>query len=78
MTVRSLVKCFMEKVLENLRVVRTSKNIMQSALAKECGISVRTLIRYENGERLPDVVTALRLARALGTTVEELFPLEED
>lgn len=68
----------MEKSFEKLKLVRTSKNITQSALATKCGISVRTLIRYENGEREPDVYTAIRLAEALGTTVEELFPLEEE
>lgn len=50
----------------------------QPQLAEKSKLTSYTLIqRYEKGLRLPGVDIAIRIARALDTTVEELFPLED-
>lgn len=74
---------------ERLRALRTIKNLSQTALADMLHISVRTIIRYENGDRVPDIETACLLAKILNVSLdylcglsdnphpfEELFPLE--
>lgn len=58
--------------------VRKVKNLTQPQLAEKAGLTSYTLIqRYEKGTRLPGVDIALRIAKALDTTVEELFILED-
>lgn len=57
---------------------RKRQCLTQLQLAERANLTSYTLVqRYEKGTRLPGVDIALRLARALGTTVEELFELEE-
>jgi len=50
----------------------------QAELASAVGVSRQTIVAVEKGNYNPSVELALRLARALGATVEELFALEEE
>ena len=59
------------KILE----FRTQKGLTQRQLAKILSTPYQQLQRWENGERIPSVYNALAIAKALETTVEELFPL---
>lgn len=55
--------------------------ITQAELAEMTGVSRQTIISLERGKYNPSVLLALDLARALQTTVEELFeimPTEEE
>jgi putative molybdopterin biosynthesis protein len=56
-----------------LRDIRLRRGWDQQRLAQEVGISRQALSSLENGRSVPSVDLALKLARALGTTVEELF-----
>ena len=57
---------------------RKKAGITQPALAHLCGLASYIVIqRYEKDQRTPPVDIAMRLARALNTTVEELFILSE-
>lgn len=60
----------------NLKVVRLSLGMSQQAVANAIGIGIRVYQYYEAGEKEPGVRTALKIAHALKTTVEELFPIE--
>nr|DAD85865.1 MAG TPA: helix-turn-helix domain protein [Siphoviridae sp. ctGdK3] len=42
-------------------------------IAKKAGISWRAYQTYEAGDRIPKADTAKLIAKALGSTVEELF-----
>lgn len=50
----------------------------QAELAEKVGATRQTIIAIEKGNYNPSIELALRVARALGTTVEELFQLAED
>jgi putative transcriptional regulator len=50
----------------------------QATLAERVGVSRQTIVAIERGNYNPSVELALRLARALGTTVETLFTLDGD
>ena len=65
-------------MLTKLESKRVDSKITQDKLASRVGITIRTLQRYESGERVPDVHTAIRISRQLNKTVEELFPLPEE
>lgn len=58
-----------------LREERTRQGLTQAQLAESIGVSRKTINTVENGIFVPSTVLALRLAKALGTTVEALFQL---
>lgn len=60
-----------------LREARTATGLTQAELAERVSVSRKTINTVENGVFIPSTVLALRLAGALGTTVEALFQLPE-
>jgi putative transcriptional regulator len=50
----------------------------QQELADQVGVSRQTVISIERGRFRPTVELALRLARALGVSVEQLFELADE
>jgi molybdate-binding protein/DNA-binding XRE family transcriptional regulator len=56
-----------------LRELRLARGLTQEALAGEVDISRQAYAALESGNARPSVDVALRLARALATTVERLF-----
>lgn len=65
-----------EQLDNRLRDERTRRNLTQAQLAELVGVSRKTINTVENGIFVPSTVLALRLARALETTVEALFVLK--
>lgn len=62
----------------NLRTARRIKDITQAKLAELAGVDQTTISDLECGRnRNPSLETAVRIARALGVTPEELFPVPE-
>lgn len=51
--------------------------LSQQRVADMVSVSRQTIIAIERGDYSPSVKLALLLAKALGTTVEELFELED-
>jgi putative transcriptional regulator len=60
-----------------LREVRTEQGLTQEQLADLVGVTRKTINTVERGVFLPSTVLALKLARALGASVEQLFSLPE-
>ena len=58
----------------NLSARRKELKLTQLQVAKSVGIAEAAYQRYEYGAVLPSVYVAIRLARVLNTTVEDLFP----
>ena len=56
-----------------LRAAREASGKTQAQVAKEVGLSEQMYQRYEYNKCKPRVQTAIRIARALNTTVEKLF-----
>lgn len=63
--------------MNRLKEFRCAQKLSQKKVSELANINIRLYQYYEADTREPLVHTAIRLARALGTTVEELFPLEE-
>jgi putative transcriptional regulator len=62
----------------NLRRFRFERGeLSQQQLADMVLVSRQTIVSIERGDYAPSVKLALLLAEKLGTTVEELFSLEE-
>ena len=58
-----------------VRALRKKLGVTQLRLAELVGVSRKTINTVENDVFIPSTVLALRLAKALGTTVEKLFHL---
>ena len=69
----------MNERLENrLKERRTELGFTQAELAERVGVSRKTLNTVENGVFVPSTILALKLARALNLSVEELFSISSD
>ena len=66
-----------ETLGNRLREAREAAGWTQAELAERIGVSRKTVNTVENGVFVPSTVVALKLARALGCPVEELFFLPE-
>ena len=60
-----------------IKELRKSKEYRQEDLATALDVSRQTIIAIENNKYNPTLELAMKLARYLDTTVEELFILEE-
>lgn len=60
-----------------IKELRKSQGYRQEDLADALGVSRQTIIAIENDKYNPSLELAIRLARYLHTTVEELFILED-
>ncbi|MGN0179497.1 MAG: helix-turn-helix transcriptional regulator [Monoglobaceae bacterium] len=73
------MKSFAEKVFD----ARTELGFSQSQLGERVGVSLRSILAYEKGEKTPRPSTVLKLARVLNVSVKFLTdencenPLEE-
>ena len=61
----------------NLKKIRSEKNLSQTQLAKLAGVSRNTITSIENGLFCPTAKLALVLCNALEKKFEELFFLKE-
>ncbi|HEU4754469.1 MAG TPA: helix-turn-helix domain-containing protein [Armatimonadota bacterium] len=62
-------------VRNSLRVQRAIHDLTQAELAERAGITRASVNAIEGGRMIPSVLLALKLARALGVSVDDLFAL---
>jgi putative molybdopterin biosynthesis protein len=67
-----------EVLRNNLKQIRTRLGMNQQDLANLAGVTRQTISGVESGQYAPSTTISLRLAKALGCQVEDLFWLEED
>lgn len=66
----------MSELGNKLLAAREKKGWTQAQLAAAIGVSRKTINTVENGVFIPSTVVALKLAKALGVRVEDLFFLD--
>lgn len=62
-----------KKLGENLKKIRTSKNITQTELAETLNVDKSFISNLENGKNNPTLSTIVNLAKVLSVTTSELF-----
>lgn len=67
----------MSPLRSNVRRYRKAHGLRQQDLAAAVDVSRQTIIAVERSGYTPSTELALRLARSLDASVEELFELEE-
>ena len=58
---------------QKLKDARTRANMTQEEVARASKIPLRVYQGYEYGERIPRATTAVRIAKALGCQVEDIY-----
>ena len=64
-------------MINRIKEFRKAKGYRQEDIAEALGVSRQTIIAIEKNKYNPSLDLAMRLARYLHTTVEELFELED-
>lgn len=64
-----------ERLANRLKIERAEKNLTQEALAELIGTTRKSINAIEMERMVPSTLLALKLARALESTVEHLFSL---
>jgi len=60
-----------------IKEYRARFNLTQAQLAQKVGARRETIVFLEKGEYNPSLKLAAKVARELGTTIDELFILED-
>lgn len=66
----------LERLANRLKDRRTELGFTQAELAEKVGVTRKTVNTVENGVFTPSATLAIKLAQALGLSVEELFWIE--
>ena len=65
----------MSELVTTMRVQRAKRDLTQAELAVLAEVTRKSINAIEAGRMVPSIVLALRLAKALQVSVEELFSL---
>lgn len=63
---------------ERLRQIRSEKNLTMAALSKEIGMTPAAIARMESGDCGKNMEKLPKMARALGVSIDALFPEMDD
>lgn len=66
-----------EQLRNTLKVHRARMDWTQEELARRVGVTRKTVNTIENAVYIPSTFLALKMARAFGVSVEDLFQLAE-
>lgn len=63
---------------EKLRAIRTAKGWSRDDLAERASITKTALVNYEDGFRIPRDLAKIKISKAVGVSIEELFFFDKD
>ena len=64
-----------KNLLNNLEELRKSARLTQQALSESAEVSRKSINAIENGVYVPSTVLALKIAKTLNCSIEDLFKL---
>jgi putative transcriptional regulator len=68
-----------DKIKNRIRIIRRGKaDITQDELARLVGCTRQTIVALEKERYSPSLSLALKIARVLGVSVDELFSINDD
>jgi DNA-binding XRE family transcriptional regulator len=65
-----------QSVINQIEALRTKAGLSRQELADKVGVHYQTIGYIERGEYSPSLVLALKIAKALGKKVEQVFEIE--
>jgi putative transcriptional regulator len=66
-----------QQLKNRMKVERAKKDLTQEALAALVGVTRKTINTIERGIYVPSTLLALKISKAFGVNLEEVFYLEE-
>jgi DNA-binding XRE family transcriptional regulator len=66
------------KVLNRIKEIRWQLDITLDELAKRAGVTVSAINMIENGFRIPNQITMIKISKGLGMEVTDVFILDWD
>lgn len=66
------------RVKTRIRELRARLGLTQEELAQQVGVRRETIVFLEKGKYNPSLKLAYKVARALGSTIEEVFAFEDE
>lgn len=66
-----------QELRNTLKVQRAIRDLTQADLAALAGVTRKSVNAIETGRMVPSILLALKLARALGVSVDTIFTLGE-
>ena len=60
---------------KRIEFCREQRNISRQELADLMGVTRQTVYRWEQGERLPDILAFLKITRILGVGIEDILSI---
>ncbi|WP_229238611.1 helix-turn-helix transcriptional regulator [Dyadobacter sp. Leaf189] len=67
-----------QTLVNTLRVERAVRRMTQAELAERVGVSRQAINAIETGKFMPSALLAIKLARVLEKSVEDLFILQDE
>ena len=64
-------------ITTRIKELRARYNLTQDELADEVGVTRQTMLYLEKGKYNPSLVLAYKVAKALNSTIEEVFIIQE-
>lgn len=68
----------MKEFFERFKKLRTGHNLSQSKIAACLGVKEKTVLQWENGERLPRVKQAVKIKKFFDVLLDYLLGLADD
>lgn len=62
---------------KRLEMIREQRGLSRQEIAHLMGVTRQTVHRWEHGERIPDVLTFIKLTRLLGVEIDDILDLPE-
>ena len=66
-----------DRIMNNVCLLRSDRNITQEDLALKVGVSRQTIIALEKGNYTPSILLALKISHFFKTPVEEIFKIQK-
>jgi putative transcriptional regulator len=67
-----------KKLKNRIKVYRAMNDWTQEELARRVSVTRKTINTVENGKFIPSAYLALRIAKAFGVAVEDVFQIDEE
>ena len=67
-----------ERLDNRIKDIRADLGLTQAQLAEAVGVTRKTINTVENGVFVPSTLLALKIARAVGRPVEQIFSISAD
>ena len=67
-----------KNVGNNIKELRANLGMTQAQLAEMVGVARVSIVSIETGRFIPTIETALRISKALGSPIDQIFWLKDD